>query len=117
MIYFARPSQAYTVMPLLVLRQLLTTIKRLAPQVYKPAFSMVNLNEHPELVVVLQAQIVKGEVLMRTRFLEEDAKATGPSPSQPGMLERPSSEHRWSSLRARSCPTETWSRHTPSMTC
>jgi hypothetical protein len=30
---------------------------------------------------------------MRTRFLEEDAKVAGPSPSQPGTLERPSSEH------------------------
>jgi hypothetical protein len=95
MIYFARPSQAYTVMPLLVLRQSLARIKRAEPRVYKPAFSTVNLDEHPELVAALQAQVAKGEVLMRTRFLEEDAKATRPSPSQPGTLERPSSEHRF----------------------
>jgi hypothetical protein len=95
MIYFARPSQAYTVMPLLVLRQSLAKIKRAEPRVYTPAFSTVNLDEHPELVAALQAQVAKGEVLIRTRFLEVDAKATGPSPSHPGTLERPSSEHRF----------------------
>jgi hypothetical protein len=95
MVYFSKPSMAYTVLPVLVLRQSLAVLKRQPPRAYRPAFSSVNFELHPELVAALQAQVAKGEVLIRTKYLEEDAKPNGVSPAKPGTLENISPEHRF----------------------
>jgi hypothetical protein len=79
MVYFGKLSKAYTVLPVLTMRQSLAKLKRSKPVTYRPFFSNVNLEDKPEIVLGVFAQIQKSETFMRIKTLEEDAPELEPT--------------------------------------
>jgi hypothetical protein len=79
MVYFDKTSKAYTVQPVLTMRQSLAKLRRSKPVTYRPSFSDVDLEEKPEIVLGVFAQIQKSETFMRIKTLEEDAPELEPT--------------------------------------
>jgi hypothetical protein len=79
MVYFGKPLKAYTVLPMLTMRQSLAKLKRSKPVTYRPSFSDVDLADKPEIVLGVFAQIQKSETFMRIKILEEDAPELEPT--------------------------------------